>query len=92
MDPITFLSVFLKFAMHIPIEQKMLERPSNKRLSRTEIIEIYRKDMNKNSNLNISKKIFNWKLILIYLIMIYQLLKLKYQKLLLEFPEKLLYK
>ena len=58
MDPVTVLTVFLKLAMHIP-KDKNLSNHSNKiSISRTQIIEIYRKDMNKENNLNFSNNIY----------------------------------
>ena len=58
MDPVTVLTVFLKLAMHIPQEKSLFNQRNNDNLSRTQIIEIYRKDMNEKTTFNLSKDRF----------------------------------
>ena len=47
MDPVTVLTVFFQIATYLPNEQKIMKNKNNENLSRTQIIELYRKDMKK---------------------------------------------
>ncbi len=46
MDPVSLLSVFLKVAIYFPNKQLNFKDKKNINISRTELIEIYRNDMN----------------------------------------------
>jgi len=58
MDPVTVLTVFFQIATYLPNEQSFIKNKNSKNLSRTEIIELYRKDMKKKSTLNLNKNKF----------------------------------
>ena len=47
MDPVSVLTVFFKVAMHLPSQQFVFKNKNIDDFSRTELIEIYRNDMNK---------------------------------------------
>ena len=49
MDPVTVLTVFFQIATYLPSEQEFMKSKKNEDLSRTQIIELYRQDMKKNS-------------------------------------------
>ena len=50
MDPVSILSVFLKVAVYLPNQQIKNKEKIIHNISRTELIEIYRKDMKNNNN------------------------------------------
>ena len=50
MDPITVFTVFLKLAAHTSKDKIALSKTNLSSISRTEIIEIYRRDMENNFN------------------------------------------
>ena len=52
MDPVSLLSVFLKVAIYIPTQQFDFKSENNQNISRTELIELYRNDMNKKFKFN----------------------------------------
>ena len=52
MDPVTVLTVFFQIATYLPNEQGFMKNKNNEPLSRTQVIELYRKDMEKNSTSN----------------------------------------
>ena len=58
MDPVTVLTVFFQIATYLPNEQGFMKNQNNETLSRTQIIELYRKDMKKNSTSNSNKNNF----------------------------------
>ena len=58
MDPVTVLTVFFQIATYLPNEQGFMKNKNNEPLSRTQIIELYRKDMKKNSTSNSNKNYF----------------------------------
>ena len=47
MDPVSVLTVFLKVAMHLPNKQFVFKNKNIEDLTRTELIEFYRNDINK---------------------------------------------
>ena len=55
MDPVTILTVFFQIATYLPSEQEFTKSKNNENLSRTQIIELYRKDMKKNSLMKFKK-------------------------------------
>ncbi len=57
MDPVSVLTVFFKVAMHLPNQQFLLKNKNIENFSRTELIEIYRNDMNKTNNFTNNQKI-----------------------------------
>ena len=57
MDPVSVLTVFFKLAMHLPNQQFLLKNKNIENFSRTELIEIYRNDMNKTINFTNNQKI-----------------------------------
>ena len=57
MDPVSVLTVFFKLAMHLPNQQFLLKNKNIENSSRTELIEIYRNDMNKTINFTNNQKI-----------------------------------
>ena len=61
MDTITIFSVFLKLAMQLPQENTLITQTNDTYLTRTEIIEIYRNDMNNNIDNTVSKNFFRLK-------------------------------
>ena len=56
MDPITVLTVFFQIATYLPNEQGIMKNKNNENLSRTQIIELYRKDMKKKFNPKLKQK------------------------------------
>ena len=56
MDPVTVLTVFFQIATYLPNEQSFIKNKNSENLSRTEIIELYRKDMKKNFNSKLKQK------------------------------------
>ena len=57
MDPVSVLTVFFNLAMHLPNQQFLLKNKNIENFSRTELIEIYRNDMNKTINFTNNQKI-----------------------------------
>ncbi len=51
MDPVSLLTVFFKVAMHLPNQQFITKNKDIENFSRTELIEVYRNDINKEFNL-----------------------------------------
>ena len=56
MDPISVLTVFFKVAMHLPSQQFVFKNKNIDDFSRTELIEIYRNDMNKKISFTNNRK------------------------------------
>ncbi len=56
MDPISLFSILIKVVSFTPAEIKNFEETNIYKKSKTEIIELYRKEMNKSSNFDYSKK------------------------------------
>ena len=56
MDPVSVLTVFFKVAMHLPSEQFVFKNKNIDDFSRTELIEIYRNDMNKKISFTNNRK------------------------------------
>ena len=56
MDPISVLTVFFKIAMHLPNQQFVFKNKNIDDFSRTELIEIYRNDMNKKISFTNNRK------------------------------------
>ena len=58
MDTLTIFTVFFKLAMQLPQEKALIKQTNDTYLTRTEIIEIYRNDMNNNVDNTASKNFF----------------------------------
>ena len=56
MDPVSVLTVFFKVAMHLPSQQFVFKNKNIDYFSRTELIEIYRNDMNKKISFTNNRK------------------------------------
>ena len=56
MDPGSVLTVFFKVAMHLPSQQFVFKNKNIDDFSRTELIEIYRNDMNKKISFTNNRK------------------------------------
>ena len=56
MDPVSVLTVFFKVAMHLPSQQFVFKNKNIDAFSRTELIEIYRNDMNKKISFTNNRK------------------------------------
>tara|TARA_B100000965_G_scaffold6806_1_gene5335 strand:- start:100 stop:288 length:189 start_codon:yes stop_codon:yes gene_type:complete len=56
MDPVSVLTVFFKVAMHLPSQQFVFKNKNIDDFSRTELIEIYRNDMNKKISFTNNRK------------------------------------
>ena len=56
MDPISLFSILIKVVSFSPVETKNFEEMNIYKKSKTEIIELYRTEMNKNTNFDYSKK------------------------------------
>ena len=56
MDPVSVLTVFFKVAMHLPSQQFVFKNKNIDDFSRTELIEIYRNDMNKKISFTNNQK------------------------------------
>ena len=56
MDPVSVLTVFFKVAMHLPSQQFVFKDKNIDDFSRTELIEIYRNDMNKKISFTNNRK------------------------------------
>ena len=53
MDPVSILSVFFKVAMYLPNQEFNFKNKNVENLSRTELIEIYRDNINKETNFKV---------------------------------------
>ena len=56
MDPVSVLTVFFKVAMYLPNQQFVFKNKNIDDFSRTELIEIYRNDMNKKISFTNNRK------------------------------------
>ena len=56
MDPVSVLTVFFKVAIHLPSQQFVFKNKNIDDFSRTELIEIYRNDMNKKISFTNNQK------------------------------------
>ena len=56
MDPVSVLTVFFKVAIHLPSQQFVFKNKNIDDFSRTELIEIYRNDMNKKISFTNNRK------------------------------------
>ena len=61
MDPVSVLTVFFKVAMHLPNKQFVFKNKNIEDLTRTELIEVYRNDINKEFNFKVGKNKFSSK-------------------------------